>query len=238
MNQIEKVSSRCVATFTRGGDKYQCKRNAMDGHTLCAFHVSSATRNINSPTFKTGLSGVNRERFASVAPKLLTRIRELRDDPELWSLKDDTAYVTALLDIKAEAINEGITTDHYIAIKSLTKALKREWKESNYDEVGKLIDQLDESVTEGADATKASDSLIDLIRFRASVVETEQRILQSKSYILEVDQAYSLIMQVLGVIKKSVKDAEAMAAIKAGVSGLLKQYQDDDVIDVEVLNEE
>jgi hypothetical protein len=237
MNELQKVNQRCIATFTRHGQKDQCKRNAMDGHTLCGFHVSKATRNINSPTFKTGLSGMNRERFASVAPKLLTRIRELRDDPELWSLKDDAAYITALLDVRAEAITEGITTEHYIEIKGLVKALKAEWKSSNFDEVTKLIDHLDTSVRDGADATAASDSLIDLIRQRAFIVETEQKMLQSKSYILEVDQAYSLIMQVLGVIKKSVKDAEEMSAIKTGIGQLLRQYQEDDVIDAEVVDE-
>ena len=237
MNELQKVNQRCIATFSRHGEKYQCKRNAMDGHTLCGFHVSKATRNINSPTFKTGLHGMNRERFASVAPKLLTRIRELRDDPELWSLKDDAAYITALLDIKAEAISEGITTEHYIAIKGAVKALKSEWKVSNFEEVGRLIEYLDTNITEGADATKASDSLIDLIRQRAFIVETEQKMLQSKSYILEVDQAYSLIMQVLDVIKKSVKDAEAMSAIKSGIGKLLKQYQEEDIINVEVIDE-
>jgi hypothetical protein len=237
MNELQKVNQRCIATFTRHGERHQCKRNAMEGHTLCGFHVSKATRNINSPTFKTGLHGMNRERFSSVAPKLLTRIRELRDDPELWSLKDDAAYITALLDLRAEAINEGITTEHYIEIKGLVKTLKSEWKSSNFEEVGKLIDALDSSVTAGADATKASDSLIDLIRQRTFIVETEQKMLQSKSYILEVDQAYSLIMQVLDVIKKSVKDAEEMNAIKSGISKLLKQYQEEDVIDAEVIDE-
>lgn len=237
MNELQKVNQRCIATFTRHGEKHQCKRNAMEGHTLCGFHVSKATRNINSPTFKTGLHGMNRERFSSVAPKLLTRIRELRDDPELWSLKDDAAYITALLDLRAEAINEGITTEHYIEIKGLVKTLKSEWKSSNFEEVGKLIDALDSSVTAGADATKASDSLIDLIKQRTFIVETEQKMLQSKSYILEVDQAYSLIMQVLDVIKKSVKDAEEMSAIKSGIGKLLKQYQEEDVIDAEVIDE-
>ena len=237
MSELQKVNQRCIATFTRHGEKHQCKRNAMEGHTLCGFHVSKATRNINSPTFKTGLHGMNRERFSSVAPKLLTRIRELRDDPDLWSLKDDAAYITALLDIRAEAISEGITTDHYIEIKGLVKALKTEWRNSNFEEVGKLIEALDTSVSECADATKASDSLIDLIKQRAFIVETEQKMLQSKSYILEVDQAYSLIMQVLDVIKKSVKDAEEMNAIKSGIGKLLRQYQEEDVIDVEVVDE-
>jgi hypothetical protein len=237
MSELQKVNQRCIATFTRHGEKHQCKRNAMEGHTLCGFHVSKATRNINSPTFKTGLHGMNRERFSSVAPKLLTRIRELRDDPDLWSLKDDAAYITALLDIRAEAISEGITTEHYIETKGLVKTLKTEWRNSNFEEVGKLIEALDTSVTEGADATKASDSLIDLIKQRAFIVETEQKMLQSKSYILEVDQAYSLVMQVLDVIKKSVKDAEEMNAIKSGIGKLLKQYQEEDIIDAEVVDE-
>jgi hypothetical protein len=44
-------------------------------------------------------------------------------------------------------------------------------------------------------------------------------------------------MQVLDVIKKSVKDAEAMSAIKSGIGKLLKQYQEEDIINVEVIDE-
>jgi hypothetical protein len=238
MTNLQKVTNQCVATFTRSGETKQCSRNAMDGHTLCAYHVSRATRNVNSPTFKTGLHGMNRERFSSVAPKLLSRIRELREDPDLWSLKDDVAYITALLDVKAEAISEGITTEHYIALRGMVKTLKAEWKASNFDAVGSIIDELDRAVSEGADAQQASDSLITLIRHRTEIVETEQKMIQSKSYILEVDQAYSLIMQVLDVIKKSVRDAEVMGAINTGIGKLLKQYNEDDVIDAEVVNEE
>jgi hypothetical protein len=44
-------------------------------------------------------------------------------------------------------------------------------------------------------------------------------------------------MQVLGVIKASVKDPEEMTLIRSGITKLLKTYQEEDIIDAEIVEE-
>ena len=60
----------------------------------------------------------------------------------------------------------------------------------------------------------------------------------AKSYTLEVDQAYSLIMQVLSVVKQTVRDPDLIRAISEGVQKVLRVHQniDEDIQDAEVID--
>ena len=98
-------------------DGQLCKNLAIKDRDYCKYHGGKALMGPDNPAFKTGLWSKQRRRFASVAPKLLQRIEELREDPELFSLKDDAAYLTALMDIRAEAASNGISVEHYEEIK-------------------------------------------------------------------------------------------------------------------------
>ena len=136
------------------------------------------------------------------------------------------------MDARAEAAGEGVSLDHYNAIKSqysLCKSMMHDPDsfESAFKDLGKMI-------SSGVSEYEASKDVVDLIAKRADIIETEQKIMQAKAYTLEVDQAYSLIMQVLGVIKANVRDPSEMSAISDGFGKLLKTYQDAEIIDAEV----
>jgi hypothetical protein len=85
---------------------------------------------------------------------------------------------------------------------------------------------------------EASKDVLDLIARRSTIVETEQRLLHQKAYTLEVDQAFSLIMQVVGIVKATVRDADEYAAIRNGIGKLIRVYEQngDDIIDAEVID--
>jgi hypothetical protein len=101
-----------------------------------------------------------------------------------------------------------------------------------FDELGKALDNV---MSEFA----AAKDVIELIEKRTSIVETEQRLLHQKAYTLEVDQAFSLVMQMVKIIQDNVTNAEELQGIKAGVGKLLAVYQetiDDMIIDAEVVD--
>jgi hypothetical protein len=60
----------------------------------------------------------------------------------------------------------------------------------------------------------------------------------AKSYTLEVDQAYSLIMQILTVVKQTVRDPEQVRAISDGFAKILKVHQSntEEILDAEVIS--
>ena len=85
----------------------------------------------------------------------------------------------------------------------------------------------------------AAKDVIELIEKRTSIVETEQRLLHQKAYTLEVDQAFSLVMQMVKIIQDNVSNAEELQGIKGGIGKLLAVYQhtiDDMIIDAEVID--
>jgi hypothetical protein len=221
----------CCASLQEGK---LCNSLAIKGRQFCKFHGGKAALGIESAAFKTGLWSAQRRRFASVAPKLLSRIDELRDDPELFSLKDDAAYLTALMDVRAEAASEGISLEHYNNIRSQFHICSTMLSDPGFTEE---FSSLGKMIRDGIDMYTASQDVVELIEKRTKVIETEQKMMHTKAYTLEVDQAYSLIMQVLGVIKASVKDPEEMTLIRTGITKLLKTYQEEDIIDAEVVEE-
>jgi conjugal transfer/entry exclusion protein len=70
-------------------------------------------------------------------------------------------------------------------------------------------------------------------------VETEQRLMHQKAYTLEVDQAFSLVMQIVNVINRTVSNSDERQGIKAGIGKLLtvyKQSYEEEIIDAEVID--
>ena len=210
------------------------------GREFCAKHGGKVLIAHDHPAFSTGLKTKNRKRFSTLGSQLLSRIEELREDPELWSLKDDAAYMTALIDIRAEAASEGFSVEVLKDMQTQYSSAKRAWRNGELEDFNKHFDELGNLLNAGGDEAKATNEVIDLISKRVAIVEAEQRVTHAKAYTLEVDQAYSLVMQVVQIVKQCVRNADELTAIKSGVGKLLKVYkeQQEDVVDAEVVNEE
>ena len=64
--------------------------------------------------------------------------------------------------------------------------------------------------------------------------------MQTKSYVLEADQAFMLIMQVVEVVKSCVRNADELMAIKTGINKLLKSHKqetDEPIEDAVIVDE-
>jgi hypothetical protein len=230
-NGNNKQVKLCAAKL---GDGRQCNAAAMRDKDFCKHHGGKALVGPDSPTFKTGLWSQQRKRFSTVAPQLLEKIEALREDPDLYSLRDDTAYITAVLDIRAEAASYGISKELYEELRdqyNVCRVAPEEAFSKEFKKLGTLI-------SNGIDSSRASDDVLDLIKKRADVIEIEQRMAHAKSYTLEVDQAYSLIMQILNVVKQTIRDPEQVRAISEGFAKILKVHQSDteEILDAEVIS--
>lgn len=222
-------------------DSRQCSQPAITGRNFCTFHGGKALAGIESPQFKTGITSIERKRFKSIGKELLAKIDSFRDDPDLFNLRDDAAYMTALIDQRAEAASEGFGVHVLKTLQSTYSEAYRAYRSGSTDEFEDAFKRIGKLLNEGGDEAKSTDEVIDLIGKRVQLVEAEQRVAHSKAYTLEVDQAFSLVMQVVSIVKQCVRNADELTAIKAGVGRLLKVYKDDsaeEVIDAEVVNEE
>lgn len=214
----------------------KCCVPSIKEQTMCSKHAGQMEKVTNRLDFKTGLYSVQRKRFSAVGSKLLERVNELREDPELFSLRDDAAYITAIMDARAEAAAEGVSYEQYKKIKALYSEARNAWGTEEFDEV---FTNLGRAIDSTMDEYQASKDVIELIDRRKDIVEAEQRILHAKAYTLEVDQAFSLVMQVVDVVLKNVRNPDEKQAIKSGVGKLLKVYENpEDIMDAEIVGEE
>ena len=97
------IARRCHGVV----DGAQCRAFAIKGRNFCSYHGGKALAGVESPSFKHGLRSIESRRFRSIGKDLLEKIDALREDPDLFNLRDDAAYMTALIDKRAEAASEG-----------------------------------------------------------------------------------------------------------------------------------
>lgn len=240
MNQLVQTEVGNDSRYCKGMvDGRQCRRYPIKGRDFCAKHGGKTLIAHEHPAFRTGLTSINRKRFSNLGKQLLSRIEELREDPELWSLKDDAAYMTALIDMRAEAASEGFGVEVLRELQAEYSACKRAYRSGDIDIFQEHFESLGKLLNDGGDEAKATNEVIDLISKRVAIVEAEQRVTHAKAYTLEVDQAYSLVMQVVQIVKQCVRNADELTAIRSGVGKLLRTYKDQeqDVQDAEVVSE-
>jgi hypothetical protein len=228
---------RLCSAVLRTGE--QCKRIVSPEEGYCKSHNRMLEKTTNTLAFRHGLHSKFKKRFSGVGKNLLSRIDELREDPSLWSLKDDAAYITALMDIRAEAAGEGVSYEQIRTIQRLYEQAHREYNKGE-PTFERTFVELGTAINNRVDEFAASRDVLDLIQRRTQVVETEQRLQHAKAYTLEVDQAFSLVMQFLDVVKGAVKDMDTMQAIKTGVIKLLRVYEEQagDIVNAEIIDEE
>lgn len=230
---------RLCKGIAHGNDgPYPCGKPAIRDRDYCASHGGKALMGPQHNNFLTGLHSRNYKRFANVGQDLLEKIETLRDDPDLFSLKDDAAFITAIMDKRAEAVGEGVGLDQYKKVQAAYNLAHSKLGSPDFIDA---FESIGDVLNETMDQYTASRDVLELIEKRTGIVEAEQRMMHAKAYTLEVDQAFSLAMQVLEIVKDNVRNAEELIAIRAGVQRLLKVYkapgEDDDVIEAEVVDE-
>lgn len=229
-------SKLCNGTTVNETGPRPCNSIAMKGRDYCAYHGGKTLIGPEHPNFITGLYSKDSKRFSNVGKELLARIETLRQDPELFSLKDDAAFITAIIDKRAEAASEGVGLDQYKKVQAAYGLAHSKLGSPDFIDA---FEQIGDVLAETLDQYTASRDVLELIEKRVGIVEAEQRMMHAKAYTLEVDQAFSFAMQMIEIVKDNVSSAESLIAIQAGVKKLLRIYksedEDDVVIDVEVV---
>lgn len=228
----------CRGTTVGGIDGPRpCNSMALTDRDYCKNHGGKSLIGPSHPAFITGLNSRGYKRFSKVGQQLLSQIEELRNDPDLFSLKDDAAFITAIMDKRAEAASEGVGLEQYKKVQAAYQLAHSKLGSSDFIDA---FEQIGDALNETLDMYAASRDVMELIDRRVGIVEAEQRMMHAKAYTLEVDQAFSLAMQVLEIVKDNVRNGDELIAIRTGVQKLLRVYKSEDeleVIDAEIVNE-
>jgi hypothetical protein len=57
--------------------------------------------------------------------------------------------------------------------------------------------------------------------------------MQTKAYTLEADQAFMLIMQIVEVVKTSIRDADSLMAIQGGINKILRMHNAEQEVEIQ-----
>lgn len=229
----------CEAMVTVDGAKRQCKNPAMKGQKYCNGHGQTHLLKSEKPQYLSHLFQKERVRFKKVGAQLLEKVDKYRDDPDLFSLRDDTAYVTALVDVRAEAASEGVGLEQYRKIESAYYLAQSKLGSPDFIDA---FEQIGDLLKERMDEYAASKDVLELIERRADLVETEQKMMATKAYTIEANQAMMLVMQIVEVVKSSVRDQEELIAIRSGINKLMRMYsqelEPEPIIDATIVGED
>jgi hypothetical protein len=220
----------CVGFVIENNTKRQCKSPAISGSQYCTSHGSQALQKLEKPQYLAHLFQKERKRFKRIGKDLLEKVDNYRDDPDLFSLRDDTAYITALMDTRAEAAAEGVGLEQYRKVEAAYSLAKSKLGSPDFidafEQIGDLLD-------ERMDEYSASKDVIELIGRRSDLVEAEQRIMMTKAYTLEADQAFMLIMQIVDAIKSSIRDVDSLNAIQGSINKILHMHNVTQEVDIQ-----
>jgi hypothetical protein len=225
-----------TSTYNADGER-PCNNAVLSGRNYCRFHGGKSLVGPAHPNFITGLNSTGYKRFSKVGQQLLTQIEELRNDPDLFSLKDDAAFITAIMDKRAEAASEGVGLEQYKKVQAAYQLAHSKLGSSDFID---SFEQIGDALNETLDMYAASRDVMELIDRRVGIVEAEQRMMHAKAYTLEVDQAFSFAMQLLEIVKDNVRNGDELVAIRTGVQKMLRVYKGDDqedIQDAEIVNE-
>ena len=188
-------------------DGNQCGNPTTQGTPWCRLHGGAKAKGIAAPNFKHG-------KYSSYLPdRLIPRYEDAIHDAELLSLRDEIG----LLDARAGDLLEKITAKQSVDIfGSLTTALEdleESYMENNPVQLGNDIHLIKQLLKDGVEAEKGWAEIYTVIEGRRRVTETERRRLVEMNQMITTERAMSLLAAILDVIKRNVKDADALVRI-------------------------
>lgn len=192
-------------------------------------------------------AGVN---FKALPRDMKERVEAARDDPELFDLTGDIAYVMSVINQRAEIAEEGggvgVWLDLKKAYDAAEKARRRADRAKDPEllrEFWELFEQMGVIIEDEGNRTKETEAVVRLIEKRAGLIKQHEDIKLTRAHTLNAEQALALVWAVIEQVKANITDADQMRRISGGVSGILKGYHElfevpsDDVVDAEIVGE-
>jgi len=213
-----------------------CQNDCSKGRTTCILHGGKTPRGIASPHFKHGRhSGVIRH----LPVHLQEAAQELRESSELVSLKDALTIqgvrAIELLDRLSE------TKDISKQLALALKALKNLRKAKDAEATNEAMDELETVLEEGVDSSKMLEltwlDLRALVQEQTKTVAVEHKRAIDARMVLTQEQAVSLMVAILAILKQEIKDEPTLRKVNEGILRLLPAPDKNSVIEAEVIYE-
>lgn len=198
---------RCTAKSKQSGS--QCKKDAVEGYTVCHIHGGKTPRGLSSPNFKTG-------KYSKYLPQgLLDAYNDAQADKELLSIRGDVELLDVLIRSKLVNLDTGESAAHWDALlKQIVKA-RRAYKSEDYGGLEEQLDEMEALADKRRLHYATEQEITAQLEQRRKMVETENKIILSKENAITNEQAMLLVSALLASVKANVTDATALNRIQA-----------------------
>jgi hypothetical protein len=204
---------QCTAKAKSTGE--QCRRRAVAGKTKCVVHGGKTPGGIASPHFKHG-------RYSKYLPdRLLGRYQEALADPELLSLRDDVALVDGRLTELFEQLDTGRSEALWEELQEAYRELTRAIGTQDTTRLRAQLTRLGDLLDQGASDHVLWQEIVELQEHKRRLGESERDRLVKMQQMITVERTMALLAAVASEIKRHVSDPNVLAAISAGIRGLV-----------------
>jgi len=186
-----------------------CKKPVERGRSRCRIHGGATPRGIASPHF------VHGKYSQDLPPQLLLRYLEARDDPELLSLRDDVAVLEALIKEKFAQIRDGETGPDWTAVLNQFEDLVDNFQTWDWTKQEQALRELGALLTDRRNEAVVLDEILGLMDQKARLAMAEHKRLVRLQQTMTVEQALTLASILADIVRRNVKDPEALRIIQA-----------------------
>lgn len=229
MSSKQPIPGRCGAKLRRK-DTY-CAKAPCEGSKRCELHGGKTPVGPASPHWKTG----KHSKYA-LPPKLLDRYIKAEADPDLLSLRSESALLETRIQEIAARFETGETSGVWESLdenwNNMVAANRRlrEAREAGDGEASALaqadataaLESIGRLIKTGTREQANWNELRDAIGDKQKVVTAENKRLIDMSQTLSADQALAFAATLLSLVKQNVQDRRALSNISEGMNRLLK----------------
>ena len=215
------VPGRCGAQLRRSDPAKYCKKTPCPDRLRCRLHGGLTPRGVLSAAYK------GRGYSKDLPTRLLDRMVDGLNDPELTSLRSEVALLDARLGELLESLADAGTPDAWSQVKDIVVGLRYVADRPDLDDreaaLTGLATRLEVAATVMAENTGAWKEIYLVIDRRRRTVGVELKREQQEEHTLMHSQALYFFQQLLLSVHEEVPDVDTRARLAARIAKLMNR---------------
>jgi hypothetical protein len=197
--------TQCTATSKRTRER--CRAQAITGRTVCRHHGGKTPLGPASPHWVDG-------RFSRILPKrLLDDYLTSLNDPEKLALEAELAVIDARIKDVLSRVDSGESGRLWSELRVAWDSSAATRRAGDLDEMDVRLRVVGELITAGHTDWAAWADVLNLIRDRQRLVESERKRLVEAQQVISVDQAMAVLGLLVDAVRRHVRDDAVLRAI-------------------------
>ena len=188
----------CGAT-TRGGRP--CEQPGMRTNGRCRMHGGKTPTGLANPNTRSG-------RYSRDMPtRLAARFVEARRDPSLLSIRDDVAFVSAVISEKMAEL-DGVSSPDWTDVIERVEEIAEKWMTWDRTKIDKKMREVAAAAGQKQNEQRLMTEILDLIGKRKDLVQAENKRLMDMKQMLSVEQIMMIGQSLVDVVRSAAGDDE------------------------------